>query len=210
MKQAILICAMLLIVSGPTLARDIVPVPWDPLYPTNTTQAWEFTVTGPWGPPTYGNNPFGEPNLIVTGDFFWPYGVQGPDGMPIMALHFGAMGGSISITVPNFPLPNLMKMVQYQVTSDKGMNGLPISMPPGTIDPATIGNAMWPNGTWYTYSGVIGIPGNPPFETITFNFYPDTNVEEIVIKTVCIPEPATLGLVATGLAGLVMRRRRRV
>lgn len=208
MKQAILVCAVLCIAAGPVVARDVVPLPWDPTIPTNTSQAWEFTVDPP-GPPTVVSNPYGPPIMLVEGETTWPYEMAGPDGLVINVLHFGETGGSITITIPNSPQPNLVKFVQYQVTSDKGMNGPPMSAPPGTIDPSTFGNTQWPNGTWYTYSGVIAIPGNPPTETITFNFYPNTNIEEIVIKTVCVPEPATMGLLAAGLAGVVIRRRRR-
>lgn len=208
MKQAILVCAMLLVAAGPVLARDIVPLPWDPAYPTVTSQAWEFTHDPP-GPWSYANNPYGPPSMVADGDWTWPFQANGPDGAQITVLHFGPGGGSISVTIPNNPNPNLQKLIQYQVTSDKGMNGVPTTTPPGTIVPGSLGNAGWPNSNWYTYSGVIGIPGNPSVETIIFNFYPDTNVEEIVIKTVCIPEPATVGLLAAGLSALALRRRKR-
>ena len=74
------------------------------------------------------------------------------------------------------------------------------------VIPDPYGPAGWDVDNWYTYNGLIRIPFNPPSERIWFGFPESTNIEEIVIDTICLPEPATLALVAFGGA-LVLRRR---
>jgi hypothetical protein len=62
---------------------------------------------------------------------------------------------------------------------------------------------------WYTYNGVIEIRPNPKGEWITWDLLPSTNIEEIVIDTVCVvPEPMTLAVMALGGLALLRRRRR--
>ena len=67
-------------------------------------------------------------------------------------------------------------------------------------------------GGWYTYNGMIEIRPNPDGEWLTFELAESTNIDQIVIKTVCtnIPEPSTFVLIGCGLASLfvvVWRRR---
>ena len=66
---------------------------------------------------------------------------------------------------------------------------------------------QWPTDNWYTYNGMLEIRPNPAGEWIYFDLVQSTNIEEIVIKTICIPEPMTLSLL--GLGGLAVIRRRR-
>jgi len=63
---------------------------------------------------------------------------------------------------------------------------------------------------WYTYNGMIEIQPNPDGEWLTFELVDSTNIEEIVIKTICMPEPATLALLGAGGLAMALVRRRRV
>ncbi len=117
----------------------------------------------------------------------------------------------VSIWVPNSPEPNLVKKVFWQMTSDKSptpQGNPPTTIPPGTAVPTGIPQIQHDASNWYTYNGEVDIPGNPPGEWLKFGLVSSTNIEEIVVKTVCMPEPATLGLLAAG-AGLMFLRRRR-
>ena len=60
--------------------------------------------------------------------------------------------------------------------------------------------------TWVTR-----IEPNPHSEDISFDFLANTNVEEIVIDTQCVPEPGSMVVMFSGLVGLVgfgIRRRK--
>ena len=58
--------------------------------------------------------------------------------------------------------------------------------------------------------GLIEIRPNPEAEWITFDFVPSTNIEEIVIYTVCtVPEPLTVTVLGLGCLGVLRRRRGR-
>ena len=78
--------------------------------------------------------------------------------------------------------------------------------PAGT---ATPGGVAGHGGTWYTYEWTLEIRPNPPFETIWVPFPVSSNIEEVHVATICVPEPASLGLLACGCATAVLRRRRR-
>jgi hypothetical protein len=195
----------LTVLTSAAQARDVKDPPWDLTAPNQTSQAWEFT-TDP-GPlpylPTIDENPYGIADMdVVSGT--WPDPVPGPDGTIIDTIHIGPEGG-ITIHIPNNPEPNLQKQIFWQITSDKSP-GAPTSNPPGT-NSFPYPNTPWPGTPWYTYYGLITIPENPPEEWITIPFPDSTNIEEVVVDTVCIPEPTCLLLLTVGGAAMLRRKR---
>jgi len=207
MWVAVAVAVALSCLAGPLAqARDLWEPPWDPTLPNQTSQMWEFIVN-PGPEPTWADNPYGMPELqVIEGTY--PDVVEGPEGELIPTWHIGP-GGGVDIIVPNNPDPNLLKIIFWQVTSDKApAPGGPVTNPPGVTQPSPHPQIQWPNGTWYTYNGIVEIPCNPPMEVIHFDFPESTNIEEIVIKTICIPEPASLLLLCVGAAGLAVRKRR--
>jgi len=206
-------CAVLAIGVGAAAAKDLNPPPWDASLPHQTAQAWECqTSSGFFNvEPTVSQNPYGFAYMNVMGGDAIQV-IPGPDGQPIPTWHIGPGGGGIDIWVPNNPDENLVKRIFWQLTSDKSptpTGSPPTTNPPGTALPAPYPQSQWPTDNWYTYNGLLEIRPNPVGEWIHFNFAESTNIEEIVIKTVCVvPEPATLSLLAVG-ALAVMRRRRR-
>ena len=137
-------------------------------------------------------------------------GVNGPDGLPASGVPV-----PVSIWIPNNPDPNLVKKVFWQMTSDKSPT--PLGDPPtitgsdgttGTSVPSGLPHIQHDASTWYTYNGMLELRPNPDGEWITFGLVDSTNIEEIVIKTVCMPEPATMGLLAVGGVLALIRRKR--
>lgn len=200
----------ILVLAGSAANGEIIwQPPWveDPSDPqwqggTTTTQVWEFN-DHPTNPSTV-DNPFGQPFVDITGTY--PDPVTGPGGDVINTWHIDTDGGELVIHVPNDPRTNARKVIFIQLTSDKGpLLGSPTSNPPGTVSYPK--PAINHNGTgWYTYTAQIEIPFNPPQETITYTFPESTNISELVVNTICVPEPITLGWVA--MTGLMMIRHR--
>lgn len=232
MRNVVLIAMLAL--SVPAMADDLWPAPWDASLPNQTMQAWEVpqypggTVI-PFGmqfEPTRMENPFGGATLTFSpGEAGpWPVTIEyvpdyhHPDsGLVVPTVHIGGPDGmptaDLVITIKNKPDENMKKLIFWQITSDKSPTPTgsgPTTSPPGTPLPSPYPQIQWPGGTWYTYNGLIEIRPNPAEETITFpGLVGSTNISEIVIKTVCVPEPATLGMAAAGALALLLRRRRR-
>ncbi len=169
---------------------------WQRYTPGTTTQAWEFGNGR--GPDTH--NPYGTAVINIVGG-------QNIEGL----LNFQGPG-SVSLHIPNSPIDNPFKLIFIQVTSSKALNGPPIIEAPGTITTKPGPTIYGEGGTFYTYTWVTRIERNPNFEHITLNFYEGTNVEEIVIDTICtVPEPGSMVAMFSGLVGLVgfgIRRRK--
>jgi hypothetical protein len=214
-----LILAIGALLSVAAYAEDRWPVPWDPALPNQTYQAWEFPMMNPQLPlepyPTHSNNPFGQPGITETPPVSWEW-IQGPEGPAIIQTLHIDQSGPFTIWVPNNPNPNDVKYVFWQITSDKSPT--PTGTGPSATTPEGFTGSNLPspypqiqhtNDNWYSYNGLIAIRPNPIGEWITWNLVESTNIEEIVIKTVCmpIPEPMTIGLLGIGLVALVLKKR---
>jgi len=206
--KKMLILGLALVLTGSTLtyADDLFPPPWRG-HPRSTFAQWEFDypgVPGAYGhypQPDIWQNPFGPPTAHV---------VPGP-GMEWMPEYQGRPGvwplsGRIDFEIPNFPEPLPEKRIWVQVTfqNQPGGNGGVLGSNPPPALWNTISFIALPDG-WLHQTIELVIRPNPPFEVLSL--FGDINVDEVVIDTICIPEPATLGLLALAAPLAVFRRR---
>ena len=230
-KLAYLFVAVCVSVS-PALAVDYWGGPpegeWTRGEPGSTWQNWHLCVPNTPDNPDEGNNPYAidTPPLFepVEGEWEWRNDWEGPEelgGFGIDGWHcISAAGGRVAVTIANRPEPNEIKKIFIQLTSSKGPSGVTVAgngpdgpYAPG-IFPTGKPHIQWPGpapfgGSWYTYNYGLTLQPNPESETIFIDVVECTVIDQIVVDTICTPEPGSVVLI--GLGGLVtlIRRRRR-
>ena len=207
--SSIILAAILVSVgfSG-VFADDLYPPLWRG-DPGSTFQMWEFLTPDPNAVPDVWDNIYGMPIAEVTpgtGQEWWDiYG----DRQGVWPL-----SGTIEVPINNQPLPLPYKDILVQLTwSQQVSTSIPVvwdlvSGVQGTlVNEIDLGPTGEPygDGTWYHSTYLIHLEPNPDFEIVKIDG--TIMVDELVIDTICFPEPASLGLLALG--GLAMLRRRR-
>jgi len=212
MKQCILGCMTVAVVLGCSVASvkadDIYQPPWQRGSANTTFESWNFgTAANPSGP-DMSFNPYGTPAATISGGTWSQFYDN----------HFGVWtlgsGGSIDFFIPNTPVePTRNKVVWTQLTWQPDNNGLPVVTVAGVVSQlvlsAPVGIGGWVQSVYETT-----LPFNPAAEDVVISgALPGTTLDvgQVVIDTICIPEPSSLALLGMGAVSLLLyasRKRR--
>jgi hypothetical protein len=200
---------VLCLVSLPALADDILTPPWDRGADGTTFARWEFSTPDPNPIPDEEINPYGPAEASV-----WTGVGQGWFDMWGGRQGVWPLSGAAEIMIPNRPEPYPWKDIWVQITWAAQVPGavpLPGELVWGGIaelvqeQPLEPTMELPPVGeTWMHSTYLIHLEPNPDHEIIRIDG--SIMIDELVIDTICIPEPMTLGMLALG--ALALRRRR--
>ena len=179
-----------------SLADDLFPPPWRGL-PGSTWAQWEYSTPDPNPLPDAGFNPYGVPQTQVYADYF--PSLNGRQGV-------WSFSGEIWVDIPNRPEPWPWKDIQIQLTWEEQASGerpFVVTTAPEAIN-GTLVQEIALEGLWKHSIYTIHLEPNPAWEQIKISG--NIDVDQLVIDTICIPEPAALALLTLG--GLILCRRR--
>lgn len=226
-KTAVLLTLALFVVT-PAIAEDINPPNWRG-GPLTTFAGYEFLQPGVdtgqgtefvYPTPDFGFLPLGDPILTHIPGPGAGWSPTQPTGDDFDNEGWVNLSGEIIIEIPNFENNNPRKQIWIQLTWEPQFDGsiptvqiidpilgLPSTLPlvrqellaPG-FDPVNPWRAVY-HDTWH-----LELFPNPAFETILISG--GINVAELVIDTQCVPEPATMSLLALGGLAILRRRKR--
>jgi hypothetical protein len=195
------------LVACPAWADNIYPPAWRG-QPGTTFEQWEFSTSNPITPPDIMSNPYGLPSAHA-----WPGTSQnwvdlwgGRQGM-------WPLSGTIEITIPNRPEPLPYKDIWVQLTwARQVQSSTPVvwemnsGVHASVVHDTILGPTGYPtpNEWWYHTVFQIHLQPNPSSEVVKIDG--TLVVDQVVIDTICAPEPASLGLLLIGGVALLRRR----
>ena len=196
-KKIMFVCAAASILLCTTASAVVVPT-WRG-NEGSTWQQWDFSSNSTSPSPDAGHNPYGDPIMTINPIGSW---IDPPGAWPL--------SGEIDIFIPNRPETAERKEIWLQLTWQAGSNQTP-TLPDEPWVAVTPFSSMQMsrkdtvlNG-WTQSLFEIAICPNPPYEWITVKG--DIIVDQLMVDTICIPEPATIFLL--GMGGLITVRRTR-
>ena len=120
------------------------------------------------------------------------------------------LSGEMDVLVDNHDPDNDLKLINVQLTWHPGaagaMPGIKDIGPLPVRDYLHVADIPQCNG-WITSLFTWEFDGNPPDEW--FTIHGDIYVDQLVVDTWCVPEPATMGLMGIGGLFALLRRRRK-
>ena len=211
MKRVALLCAATIaaLTLNSTFADDYNPAPWrtnPPGQSPTTHQIWDFLDGTLPAACTVDNNPFGAGSVSITepATRLWLSSDAGRTGV-------WKFEGIMEIDVPNYPQGNPLKEIWLQLTYY--MDNADVLDPLVYTDPAMseiqlIHKEQILSSLYWQATYQIDILPNPSSETIKIEprdctFYMD----QVVVDTICTPEPASVMLLGLGAIGLLKRRK---
>jgi hypothetical protein len=201
-KKILSLCTVIVLVlcSG-VLADDLRPPDWRG-HNDSTFQLWNFSTPDPMPLPDIVNNRFGPPMLRVTPREFEQW-IPDPGAWPL--------SGEIDVHILNLPEIRPHKEIWVQLTwmpsaPDPFLPNVPVigvspfdSMQMVQGDDIDLGNG-WTHSLY-----MVTIWPNPIEEWITIKG--NIVVDQLVIDTICIPEPATV--IILGIGGVLALNRKK-
>jgi hypothetical protein len=173
-----------------------------------TSQQWSFTQddAAPPQPDAGWDNEFGTPQLSVYNSV-WSDNIDGHQG----AWTFSSFGSGVLVDIPNNPVSQPVKEIWVELTWEAAASSFIPDQPiigvwADNFEKQLMGEQQLDNN-WKASLYKITIWPNPSAEQITING--DICLDQVIVDTICIPEPATFGLLIGG-ALMAIRRRRKV
>ncbi len=164
-----------------------------------TWALWEFSNDDPNPPFDQGSNRYGATTLTVVPapGHVWQDSYDGQQGV-------WELSGTVTIEIDNRPEPLPEKWILVELIWQSNGGGLGVREQDSGIQGTLVLDEPI-NDTWRRSVYEIILPLNPPHETILIT---GIRVDRLSIDTICIPEPATLCLLAVGASLALLRRRR--